>query len=48
MITLLCSCECQTCKKTDEPVYTICQDEGTQEDYENTITFLEAGGFNCE
>ncbi len=48
MIGFLSSCECKTCKKDNEPIYTICKDQGSQENYDNTIIFLEAGGFNCE
>jgi hypothetical protein len=48
MAFMLNSCQCRTCKKSNEPNYTVCKNQGSQQDYDNTIAFLEAGGFQCD
>ncbi len=44
----LASCQCKTCTRTAEPTYTVCRDEGTEQEYNDAIDGFVSGGWDCK
>lgn len=48
VIGFLASCQCKTCTKTAEPTYTICKDQGSEDEYDNMVDAAVSGGYECK
>jgi hypothetical protein len=48
VVAFLASCQCKTCTRTAEPTYTVCKDQGTDQEYNDLIDFYVAAGYDCK
>jgi len=47
MVAFLASCQCKTCKRDGDPSVQVCKDGGSEQEYNNSIDNLVAGGYDC-
>lgn len=48
LVGFLASCQCKTCTKTAEPTYTVCRDQGTEQEYNDQIDYFVFVGYDCK
>lgn len=45
----LASCQCKTCKRSNDPSVQICKGDGTEDEYNNAIDYyVNFGGYDCK